>query len=316
MTNHQFTTGLRIANFTPRPTGLMPELSLAGTTEDAAVREIKKHADLPYIFVADEASLPLARNVLASLPASKSPCVPYGVMVPEHLAQSLETQLGDITVDIIPIEGTDIGETVSAYAEKRLAFNPDSLKVQNNARLPEQVDVAIIGAGITGLYAAARLQEAGKSFCLIDKRKRIGGIWSMYANTTSRVNTSEAAYRLREPSFRSNRDHSATREILEDMVALSRPLENAVFLETEVLDIVKSGDGYETTVIRNGEKKPIQSKGIILAVNDRIGPPRQVHWKGQDTFKGPVVSGFGGRSERCGVEGQRGSGGGHGGLCR
>ena len=65
-----------------------------------------------------------------------------------------------------------------------------------------QYDLLIIGAGVTGIYAANKLLENKISFCVVDKRDIIGGIWSEYANSTSQVNTSEGAYRIIEKKMR------------------------------------------------------------------------------------------------------------------
>ena len=93
------------------------------------------------------------------------------------------------------------------------------------------VDVIIVGAGVTGLYAANKLLENKISFCVVDKRDIIGGIWSLYANSTSQVNTSEGAYRIIDKKVRSNRDHSTTREILEDISHLSRKISDQSLLK-------------------------------------------------------------------------------------
>ncbi len=45
-----------------------------------------------------------------------------------------------------------------------------------------QVDVLIVGAGISGVDAACRLKQRcpGKSFAIIESRERIGGTWDLF----------------------------------------------------------------------------------------------------------------------------------------
>ena len=46
----------------------------------------------------------------------------------------------------------------------------------------KQVDVLIVGAGISGVGAACRLQERcpGKSLLILEGRERIGGTWDLF----------------------------------------------------------------------------------------------------------------------------------------
>ena len=108
--------------------------------------------------------------------------------------------------------------------------------------------MVIVGAGVTGIYAANKLLENKISFCIVDKRDIIGGIWSEYANSTSQVNTSEGAYRIIEKKIRTNRDHSTTREILEDISQLSRNISDHLFLNTEVHRIDNLDNSYQINI--------------------------------------------------------------------
>merc|ERR1719171_1593618 len=96
---------------------------------------------------------------------------------------------------------------------------------RNPAPLPETVDVVVVGAGLLGLVTAARLQAAGRSCVVLEKRAVVGGIWSMYANSTSQVNSSEGAYcfkeLLGEDLSAANRDHSPASEVLTDLHKLA-----------------------------------------------------------------------------------------------
>ena len=109
---------------------------------------------------------------------------------------------------------------------------------------PAAADVVIVGAGLLGLYAARRLTDEGFSVTVLEMRRLVGGIWSMYANSTSQVNSSEGGYCLKAmlppPSSSSpttgnnnggggndkkaNRDHSTAAEVLKDIRALHETL--------------------------------------------------------------------------------------------
>jgi cation diffusion facilitator CzcD-associated flavoprotein CzcO len=55
---------------------------------------------------------------------------------------------------------------------------PETRPAADDTALPERVDVAIVGAGFSGLGMAMELSRAGRTdFCIIDKAADIGGTW-------------------------------------------------------------------------------------------------------------------------------------------
>jgi len=255
------------------------------------VKTIRRHADLPFVHVVDEERLHLIPELLTALKAIRSPCFPYAVFA----IGGARLEIDDPDFDVVTIESTDpnsIHGRVAAYEAARLDFDTNQLKTGNRGPLPERVDVTVVGGGITGIYAANRLKDAGISCAILEKRDRVGGIWSQYANTTSQVNSSECGYRLFDKNARANRDHSFTREILEDITLLTRNINEDLYLNTTVEKIQKKGSHYRIKTCRDGLSATIESTGVILAINDRVGEPREITWKNQAAFKGQVVSGI------------------------
>jgi hypothetical protein len=288
--NH-FTQATRVANFTPLELTIDNRLDVGSEAPSAIVEKIRRHADLPYVFVVARERAQQAVEVLKALEAIRSPCTPYALFT--LFDEPLGVDGSD--VDILTIDAAAIDSLqrrIDAYIGRRFVFDSDRLRIGGQASPPRTVDVVIIGGGVIGLYAAERLRQEGISFCVFEKRDRIGGIWSAYANTTSRVNTSEGAYRLIEPSRRSNRDHSPTREILEDMVALAGPLADRIFLNTEIGRIDKADRRYRISYEKDGQKSIVNSKGVILAINDRVGEPKAITWENQAAFQGEIVVGI------------------------
>lgn len=255
------------------------------------VKKIRSHADLPYVYVVGKANARRVTELLSALKAVRSPCYPYALF----LIDDAELDRPDRHLEIVRVESTDaktIQDHINEWALRRFDFDFDRLRIKNDRPLPGRVDVAIVGAGITGLYAAGRLAKAGFSFCLLEKSDRVGGIWARYANRTSRVNSSEGAYRLIEKEARSNRDHSETREILEDIAELAENASGRLFTETEVEKVETGGDGYHVRLNRGGTPHLLECKGVILAINDRVGTPREAEWENQAAFKGRIVAGI------------------------
>jgi hypothetical protein len=233
---------------------------------------------------------------MSELKSIRSTCYPHALfLISDSESDFEELDPDELEVDIIELDTIDadiVTHKIITYAHSKFVFDYRKLKFVNTRMLPEMVDVIIVGAGVTGLYAADRLRENKISFCVVDKRDIIGGIWSLYANSTSQVNTSEGAYRLIEKKIRSNRDHSTTREILEDIAYLSRNISDNLFLNSEVDRINKIDNLYQISITRNQEKHMVKSKGVILAINDRVGTQRKIEWENQNNFQGKIISGI------------------------
>jgi len=295
MNNHT-AVDMRIANFSNLELALDHMLTLDSHNIPSILHEIRKYADLPYgyLFTADQVGM--VNDLLFELKKIRSTCFPYALfLIDDSGVNSAELKFGETGADVIKLDGENSRIAESAiieYAQKRFIFDHRKLKIPGNKPLPKQVDVAIIGAGVTGLYAANQLARNNISFCVIDKEDIIGGIWSKYANTTSQVNTSEGGYRLVEQEFRSNRDHSTTREILEDIAQIARNVSDKVFLKTNVDRLEKLDDAYRLKISNGQQNSYLKSKGVILAINDRVGAPRKIDWENQSVFQGEILSGI------------------------
>jgi len=287
---------IRIANFTQIELHFKNVLNFDLNNIQQVALDIRRYADLPYVYLLSVDQIELIIELLKKLKSARSTCYPYALVLNGNPGKdSYELITDEFDLDIIKIGQNNPEIThskIKEYAASKFIFNNSQLKFENNGLMPNYADVIIVGAGVTGLYAASKLLEENISFCVIDKREVVGGIWSKYANTTSQVNTSEGAYRLIEKSKRSNRDHSMTREILEDIVQISKKVSDKIFLNTNVDRIQKEDDLYKVSVTINEDKIVLTSKGIILAINDRVGKPKEITWKNQTEFKGKIVSGI------------------------
>jgi siroheme synthase (precorrin-2 oxidase/ferrochelatase) len=282
---------IRVANFSNIELHFNNLLNFDFNDSETIVKRIRKYADLPYVFVFPSGRKQLIIDLLLKLKSIRSPCYPYALFLIDD--SEFYSDGGDI--DIIKISSPDpenIKSKIEEYATSKCVFDYNKLKINNTGSLPKIVDVVIVGAGVTGLYAANKLLENGSSFCVVDKREMVGGIWSMYANDTSQVNTSEGAYRLIEKTSRSNRDHSTTREILEDIAQVSKNISKVLYLDTNVDWIKKADDLYRISLTRNQTPYTLESKGVILAINDRVGTPREIQWKNQNIFQGDIIAGI------------------------
>jgi hypothetical protein len=287
---------MRLANFSSVELSLNPILTFESQEIPQIVIELRRHADLPYGFIFSTHQMKLVNELLLELKSIRSACFPYALFLLDGTdIHPAGLDLTEFDCDLIKIDRTDsdnFERTIVAYAQKRLVFDKRRLEVCSTKILPKTVDVVIVGGGVTGLYAANHLSKNNISFCLVEKRESVGGIWSQYANSTSQVNTSEAGYRMIEKESRSNRDHSTTREILEDIVLLARNVSDNIFLNTKVDWIQKTGNSYLLNLTGNQQELTLKSNGVILAINDRVGTPRKIDWENQPNYRGKIISGI------------------------
>ncbi len=290
---------VRIINFSSIELPAENLLSLDQRDVTESVKYLRKYTDLPYVYVVSGKERERVSELLRRLQAIRSTCYPYALFVTDATVGFKDHQ----GLDIIPVDSPtpeNIVKAITRYSDARITFDKARLKNDNTQSLPDKIDVLIVGGGITAIYAADRLAEKNISFCIVEKRDILGGIWSQYANSTSQVNTSEGAYRLVEKEARSNRDHSATSEILQDLHHLSSKHSAAIFTRTEAERIEKRDGCYQTGVVRSGQPATIKSKGVILAINDRVGTPRQITWDNQHLFNGTIFSGISDESKEVG----------------
>lgn len=284
------TPKFRIANFSNAAISHPYLISVGAIGKTEAVTTLREYADLPYIYVVSADKKEFVIDILADLKNIRSTCVPRCLIVIDG-DYSNEKSDG---IDLIDNQTEDPDKIVQAaekYAREKFIFDKSKLNNMNANPMPLETDVLIIGGGITGLYAAKRLADAGITFCIVEEKEIAGGIWSTYANATSQVNTSEGAYRVLESDTRNNRDHSSTAEILEDLYELSQAVSDSLFTGAKAVSLKKIDGRYMTVISRNGTESEIISKGAIIAVNDRVGTLRLPTWENQERYTGTIVSG-------------------------
>jgi hypothetical protein len=288
---HRHNPQVRVINFSDIEIPGHEVLSVSPAPAPELAARLRTYADLPCVYVVSASRSSQAAEILRLLKAARAPCYPHAIFLLGGSPALSGHEGMDVILDA-PEEPSALAAEIERYVGLKLVFDKSKLQVRNDAPLPDKVDVLIVGAGITGLYAACRLKEKGLSVCVAEKKDVVGGIWSAYANTTSKVNTSEPAYRLRQPAVRAHRDHSSTAEVLEDIAWLADQIPKEIFPRAAVQRIEKAGAGYSATIERNGTPSRLQSTGVILAVNDRVGAPRAVAWPGEERFRGTLVNGI------------------------
>ena len=247
----------------------------------AAIEAVRWRIDWPVLAVSMcESAAPAVNQICAFVNSSKSSAVP----VARRPAAGV-----DVDRKAAPEAQAD---EVCAVIRGKAVFNKRVLACSSKPLLkdtaPEKVDVVVVGSGLLGMYAATRIAQSGQSVVVLERRHVTGGIWSMYANSTSQVNTSEGAYCFKEllggEVGDANRDHSSAAEIQSDLRKLAAGLGDKIKLGASVTNVAKQHSGGYVVHVSTaaGENVRIAARGVVMAINDRVGVPRTFSCPGME----------------------------------
>lgn len=150
---------------------------------------------------------------------------------------------------------------------------------------------AVIGAGMSGILSACRLQQAGIDFTVFEKGREVGGTWLENAYPGCRLDTPNFAYSY---SFAQNpywpHEFSERDAILAYYTTLASRLgvRDRILLETEVLSVIYDDSRRRWTLTsRNalGEVTEEAFEAVISAVG-QLNRPKYPDIPGQDQFTG------------------------------
>jgi len=201
-------------------------------------------------------------------------------------------------LDVDPaIVGTisEMGKVHQRYPE-----NPEWPDIgDTDGPIPAEVDILVVGCGINGIYQAMEFKRmTKKSILQVDRGEAIGGVWNVYGNDYSRVNTSEIGYRWWEKDgvwSRPNEDHTPKYDMMYDMYQMSLCNKGNIRFNINVEKVVQRDDEkYEVTLkhVKKGTEHKIVCGFVSLHVNRRIGKARDVDWEASSKFKGKICYGY------------------------
>jgi 4-hydroxyacetophenone monooxygenase len=192
------------------------------------------------------------------------------------------------------------GEGMDAYLpllEEELAFRGEDRRAPQWTKeaLAPEVDfrVAIIGAGMSGLVAAHRLQQAGIEFVILEKNSDVGGTWLENTYPGCRVDNPNHNYSY---SFAQRHDwplHFSTHDVLRayfSRCADDFGLRPHIRFNTEVTSATWSDTDMRWTVETrgsSGETATLEVNAVISAVG-QLNRPSFPKIEGRDLFEGPA----------------------------
>ena len=189
--------------------------------------------------------------------------------------------------------GLEMPEMSIDVAYQHGGFTTDT-RVRKPKRLPPaDFKVLVVGAGMMGINAAVKLQQAGFDFQIIEKLDAVGGNWlentypGAAVDTPSRVysfsfepNASWTKYYPVGPEFLAYLERVTDRYSLRERITFNTTVEGAQWDEERKL--------WKVNALQDGNKVVFEGQALIMAVGPNNAPsyPDVAHL---DTFAGPVI---------------------------
>ena len=154
--------------------------------------------------------------------------------------------------------------------------------------------MAVIGAGLSGLVAAHRLQQAGVDYVVFEKNPDVGGTWYENQYPGCRVDNPNHNYSY---SFAQRHDwpfHYSTQPVLQAYArdcAEAFDLLDHVRFETEVTEAVWSDDDLRWTITvrsADGREEVVVVDAVVSAVGQLNRPNLPTSIPGFGSFEGPA----------------------------
>jgi 4-hydroxyacetophenone monooxygenase len=204
------------------------------------------------------------------------------VAIPEPSVELRRTMLACAVAEDVPVEYDPL-----IAADLPLAQNETVEKLP----VPDGFEVLIIGAGVSGLCAAIKLQQAGIPFTIIEKSTTLGGIWRDNRYPGAGVDTPNHLYSYTFAPYDWSmyfalRDelHAYLKHVTEKFNLLPHiRFETAV----EAANYNKESQRWAVTVRRADGSRETRSANVVISAVGIFNPIKMPNIKGLDRFAGP-----------------------------
>lgn len=189
--------------------------------------------------------------------------------------------------------GQDIPEMSIEVAFQHAGFVRDTRVRKAQQVPPKDFKVIVVGAGMMGINAAIKLQEAGFDYQVLEALDKVGGNWltntypGAAVDTPSRVysfsfepNASWTKFYPRGPEFLSYLDKVADKYSVRDQIRFGTWVDGATWDEGRKL--------WTVHAVRKGVKESYECNALIMAVGPNNNP-NFPDVKNLDKFQGPVI---------------------------
>jgi 4-hydroxyacetophenone monooxygenase len=283
--------------------------------DDDAIRRIVRRASLPPLLAAlaqATGDLSLLRDDLR--PDPKRAREPQGGMTTEQREAAREVAVGALKQlreahGAVPHADTEalrqmmafaIGEQVSddylALLLEELALSGEDLRAptwhKDTVDRDRPFRVVIVGAGMSGLLVAHRLQQAGVAYVIIEKNADVGGTWFENDYPGCRVDVPNHLYSYSFAQRDDWQQQFSPQAVLRDYFracADNLEITDHIRFGTEVLGAEfreATGDWKLTIRTPDGREESLEANALVSAVG-QLNRPSFPTIEGRETFAGP-----------------------------
>ena len=152
------------------------------------------------------------------------------------------------------------------------------------------MNIAIIGAGVSGIASASILNRAGHTTTLFEKSDRPGGVWAVSYPGVTLQNTAHQ-YALTEfPWPFKPAQHPTGEEIMRYLELAIEGLGLDVRRRSKVVGMVENNDGWMVQYRDDAGTHERQFDYVVSAIGQYTEGKHRPTFPGQETFKGGVIT--------------------------
>ena len=192
------------------------------------------------------------------------------------------------------ITGTEVDDAYGEFLMSELKiFDEDPYRVPLDD-LPEadrrNFHVLVIGAGMSGILAAIRLQEAGVSYTVVDKNAGVGGTWFENRYPGCRVDSPNHTYSYSFAPEDWPQHFSPQRVLLGyfERIASEHGIRSNIRLSTEVQEARYEGSGKWRVKMHGPDGESTLVANAIISAVGQLNRPKLPEIDGRDSFRGPA----------------------------
>jgi 4-hydroxyacetophenone monooxygenase len=192
---------------------------------------------------------------------------------------------------LITMMGVTMGETIPPEYAPMIAGELGLGSQQPPpANVPDGFRAIIIGAGISGMCAAIRLQQAGVPYTIIERNPNLGGVWHENRYPGAAVDTPSHLYSFSFSPHDWSRYFAGQNDILEYLlkVADDFQLSSHIHFDTEVDGAQFDECTSQWHVTTRGPAGTVTyNANLLISAVGAFNKPKIPHVDGTDTFVGP-----------------------------